>query len=135
MAIKSAKGTYIAFLDSDDIWKKNKIEKQLKFMKEKNFKISHTSYEIIDHENNVIDKRIARPFNNLNDLFTRYCFSFTSGKRCQSKIIFLFVHNSRKQLARSTLDETNFILFIYILLIKLSKASKRIASLIQVDLL
>ena len=68
LAIKSAKGTYIAFLDSDDIWKKNKIEKQLKFMKEKNFKISHTSYEIIDRENNVIDKRIARPFNNLNDL-------------------------------------------------------------------
>ena len=68
LAIKSAKGNYIAFLDSDDFWKKNKIEKQLSFMKEKNFKISHTSYEIVDHKNNVIGTRIARSFNNLEDL-------------------------------------------------------------------
>ncbi len=68
LAINLAKGTYIAFLDSDDFWKKNKIEKQLNFMKEKNFKISHTSYEIIDHKNNVIGKRVARPFYNSEDL-------------------------------------------------------------------
>ena len=68
LAIQSAKGTYIAFLDSDDFWKKNKIEKQLSFMKEKNFKISHTSYEIIDHKNNVIGNRVARSFKNIEDL-------------------------------------------------------------------
>ena len=68
LAIKSAKGNYIAFLDSDDIWKENKIEKQLYFMKENNFKISHTSYEIIDDKNNVIDMRIARAFKNSEDL-------------------------------------------------------------------
>ena len=37
-------------------------------MKEKNFKISHTSYEIIDRKNNVIGKRIARTFNDLEGL-------------------------------------------------------------------
>ena len=35
-AIKEAKGKWIAFLDSDDLWKKEKIEKQIKFMKKNN---------------------------------------------------------------------------------------------------
>jgi teichuronic acid biosynthesis glycosyltransferase TuaG len=30
--IKLAKGDYIAFIDSDDIWYKNKIKIQIKFM-------------------------------------------------------------------------------------------------------
>ena len=33
IGIKSSKGNYISFIDSDDIWMKNKIERQLKFMK------------------------------------------------------------------------------------------------------
>ena len=31
--IDIAKGKYIAFLDADDVWKKNKLHNQIKFMK------------------------------------------------------------------------------------------------------
>lgn len=46
--INVAKGRYIAFLDADDLWKKQKIEKQVKFMKENNCAFSFTGYEFAD---------------------------------------------------------------------------------------
>ena len=45
-ALSLAKGKWIAFLDSDDIWDKNKLKKQLAFMKEKNISFSYTDYQI-----------------------------------------------------------------------------------------
>lgn len=43
-AMEMAKGRYIAFLDSDDRWLPEKLEKQLKFMQEKNIAFSFTGY-------------------------------------------------------------------------------------------
>ncbi len=45
--IKVSKGDFIAFLDSDDIWVKNKLELQLEFMIENNYKFSFTRYRKI----------------------------------------------------------------------------------------
>ena len=44
-------GDFIAFLDSDDEWKKNKLQIQLNFMQKNSCLISHTSYEIINNKN------------------------------------------------------------------------------------
>ena len=66
--IKIAKGKFIAFLDADDLWNKDKIKTQLNFMKKNKFKISHTSYKIIDKNKKTIGKRIAKNFNHYTDL-------------------------------------------------------------------
>lgn len=47
-ALKEAKGKWIAFLDSDDLWKPQKLEKQLEFMIRNNYYFSYTNYEEID---------------------------------------------------------------------------------------
>lgn len=46
LALRKAKGRYIAFLDSDDLWLPEKLEKQLKFMKKNNYAFTFTDYRI-----------------------------------------------------------------------------------------
>ena len=58
--IKISKGNYIAFLDSDDIWHKNKLRYQVDFMKKNNFMATFTSYKIIDDKNRVLESRVAK---------------------------------------------------------------------------
>jgi len=47
-AISCSHGRYIAFLDSDDLWEKEKLEQQIAFMKERKCVFSFTSYKVID---------------------------------------------------------------------------------------
>ena len=45
-ALRVAKGKWIAFLDSDDIWIPEKLEKQIRFMNENNYAFTFTDYRI-----------------------------------------------------------------------------------------
>jgi len=53
-AIREAQGTYIAFLDNDDIWFSDKLEKQITLMEEKKILLSYSAYETIDKEGRTI---------------------------------------------------------------------------------
>ena len=53
-ALNVAKGRYIAFIDSDDIWEKEKLEKQLNFMKENGIAFSFSSYKKVDEKDKLI---------------------------------------------------------------------------------
>ena len=57
-AMKLAKGTYMAFLDSDDIWLPDKLERQIAWMEQTGHAFSCTAYEQIDEEDNALGKTI-----------------------------------------------------------------------------
>jgi len=61
--IKLCQGSLIAFLDADDLWTRNKLKKQIFFMKKNLFDISHTSYHIINSDNKIIGNRLAKDMN------------------------------------------------------------------------
>jgi len=50
-SILNSSGRFIAFLDSDDFWHKEKLERQIEFMKKNELALSWTSYNILDERN------------------------------------------------------------------------------------
>ena len=61
VALKQAKGKYIAFLDSDDIWNEDKLENQISFMNEKDIAFSFTSYQPISEDRQIKYSIITAP--------------------------------------------------------------------------
>ena len=59
-AIKLSKGNYIAFIDADDIWHRNKLQQQISFMKKNQINLCHTSYYIVNRNNKKIGLREAK---------------------------------------------------------------------------
>lgn len=57
-SMKHAKGRYIAFLDSDDRWLPDKLEKQLAFMQEKDIAFSFTTY-VRMHEDGTLTNALS----------------------------------------------------------------------------
>ena len=59
--INKATGKYISFLDADDYWLPNKIEHQIKIIKEKNLDFIHSSYCILDQQDRILGKFLSKP--------------------------------------------------------------------------
>ena len=54
-AIKKSTAPYLAFIDSDDTWEKDKLKKQINFMKKNNFKFSYTDYITFGEKNRKVN--------------------------------------------------------------------------------
>ena len=52
-ALRNAKGQWIAFLDSDDLWTKDKLERQIEFMKNNHIYFSYTKYKEINEDSTL----------------------------------------------------------------------------------
>lgn len=59
--IKMAKGKYIAFLDSDDLWNRNKLKEQVSFMKENNYLFTYTNYIEMDESGKLNGIKVSGP--------------------------------------------------------------------------
>jgi teichuronic acid biosynthesis glycosyltransferase TuaG len=59
--IDAAKGRYIAFLDADDLWHPEKLNKQVAFMQEKDSAFSFTGYEFADENGKPNGKKVYVP--------------------------------------------------------------------------
>ena len=60
LAIKNSSSKFISFLDSDDLWDKNKLKHQINFMKKNNYKFSYTWY-LTFKDNSKYLKKIKTP--------------------------------------------------------------------------
>ncbi|MDR5591383.1 glycosyltransferase family 2 protein [Christiangramia sp. SM2212] len=56
--IKAASGVYIAFLDADDLWKPEKLSKQLMVLSKPNVAACFSSYDLIDEKGNHLNKKV-----------------------------------------------------------------------------
>ncbi len=57
LAIKKCKGSFITFLDADDLWLPSRLEEQIKFMKlNKQYKIIYTNYYVLKNDKKYLFK-------------------------------------------------------------------------------
>ena len=75
-ALREAKGKWIAFLDSDDLWLPTKLEEQICFMIENNYGFSYTDYRVSN--NGVLTNRIITAPNKMTfKRIKQYCYVAT----------------------------------------------------------
>ena len=58
-SISNANGRFIAFCDSDDCWKKEKLQKQVDFLLKNNLVFTYSSYDVIDEKDRFIKQGLA----------------------------------------------------------------------------
>jgi teichuronic acid biosynthesis glycosyltransferase TuaG len=61
VALSNARGRYIAFLDSDDLWLPGKLSAQLRFMQERGAALSYTEFRRITQDGATVGRRVPVP--------------------------------------------------------------------------
>ena len=56
LGLKKSKSIFIAFIDSDDIWEKNKLTNQIAFMKDNNYNFTYSDYISIKNNSKKVVK-------------------------------------------------------------------------------
>lgn len=73
-ALREAKGKWIAFLDSDDLWMPEKLEKQVAFMEQNGYHFSYTNYEEINMAGEKTGVRVTGPKKITKTGMFNYCW-------------------------------------------------------------
>ncbi len=73
-SLREAKGKWIAFLDSDDLWLPEKLERQISFMEEGGYLFSYTRYEHVDEETRPTGVTVVGPRTIGKRKMFRYCY-------------------------------------------------------------
>ena len=73
-ALREARGRWIAFLDSDDLWHPEKLEKQIRFMKANGYSFSYTNYSEIDEKSQPLGRTVTGPKRITKTGMYNYCW-------------------------------------------------------------
>lgn len=73
-ALHEAKGRWIAFLDSDDLWIPEKLEKQVSFMEKNRYAFSYTNYVEIDEASQLTGVKVTGPKHITKRGMYHYCW-------------------------------------------------------------
>lgn len=84
--LDNSTGRFIAYLDSDDLWRKEKLEKQIKFMINNNYAFTCTDYEKIKEDGSSLNKIIKIPKIVNYNLFLRNTIIQTVGVMIDTKL-------------------------------------------------
>lgn len=83
IALNSARGRYIAFLDADDLWLPEKLERQIAFMQDRDCAITYTDYRFISETADLIGSVVKGPMH----LSRKMHFMTRSGLACLTVMI------------------------------------------------
>lgn len=73
-ALREATGRWIAFLDSDDVWMPDKLEKQIAFMERNQYHFSYTCYEEMDESSKQLGVTVTGPAKITKHGMYNYCW-------------------------------------------------------------